>query len=461
MNFFKNFKFKLFLGAILFFVSADFVFASEILNDNFDSYGLGAINGTSTWSASPSFVVDNGTPYQGTNYLKVNLDSLATATTTAAQDGSLTFWAYLSYSATGTGAYPRMYLRDDDGSWLFNLYYFDDGKVKFSTGEGTTEVNTYATSTWYRNQIEFRSSDHKVRYNFNNGSWTTWQTPLGPWGGTENVIRFTIENFGTAGYYAGFDYFGETAISSTITITSPNSSTTQQTPLNLNISYNVGELPSQWVNIQIFFNQMATDTCPAYLSNDWVYNYQNNTSPIFSGVLNQGTGTTTATIYGSNIPNTGNNWCAVCQFQDTYNGVVSGDKCNSYKLNFATTSQATYFQLWLKSWPDYYASSNSQWATSTTLFNDIATPFQNFFDKIAPYAGQVLSFLNSNEAKTKGQEYGSAIPTIRGYLVPINNLFGNLPISQGIIFVIVFMIAVFAWKFLKSVLEIIKSIRPF
>ncbi|GAI02457.1 unnamed protein product, partial [marine sediment metagenome] len=107
------------------------------------------------------------------------------------------------------------------------------------------------------------------------------------------------------------------------------------------------------------------------------------------------------------------------------------------------------------SWTDYYTEHSERFATSTPIFNALATTFEPVINSI----GNIVLFFNNyfdpQNAGLKGEEFGNAIPVLRGYLEQIDDFFGDLPISALLLSYLIVVIVVIIYRLVKGILTII------
>jgi len=242
-----------------------------------------------------------------------------------------------------------------------------------------------------------------------------------------------------------------------ITISDPVSGSTKSSAFTMTADFKNATGYNQIMFI--FENWDASSTCPDYGTAEWTteyplyFNYQS--APYFSPTIS--TTTASTTIYVDELV-AGNYNCNKCYFIDG-GGAMSEPFCHDYTLtisqyNSATGTPSHYTQI--DEWAGFYSENSDKWATSTELFNSLAV----VIDPVMVWIGNLsLSFSSLFDASTtanKGQEYGEAIPVLRGYLVLIDGFFGGAPISGVFFFYILISLLVIVFKLITGLIHLIK-----
>lgn len=247
---------------------------------------------------------------------------------------------------------------------------------------------------------------------------------------------------------------------SSIDITFPTSGSTASTTFEMALNYDMEE--EDWEKIMIVFeNWDASSTCPEFNENyeQWKTEYdlgyfKHQTRPFFSDLLSATSGTSTINVFDIKELNYN---CVFCYFINETEATISPHKCPEYTLN---VSGIIYEEppIAFENWDTFYGKhSDEKYATSTALFTKISSVFDNVLKKVSPFFSTFKTIFDSNEAKAKGTEYGSKIPEARGYLKPINDFFGSLPISEILIFCLLILIIVAVYRQLKVILHLIRG----
>jgi hypothetical protein len=103
----------------------------------------------------------------------------------------------------------------------------------------------------------------------------------------------------------------------------------------------------------------------------------------------------------------------------------------------------------LTSWSDYY-DTYGDYETPSDWINDLATSVESFFGKVG---GLIFSFSENfdvAEAMEQGEKLGSAIPKARAYLEIFNSFFGDFPIGEIFLFVLILMLCVGVFRLFRN-----------
>src|SRR3989344_9298061 len=162
--------------------------ASTIFTDDFESYELGQLNGQGGWVVPSYYMyaprVQSSYVMEGEKGIRVHGHYMypygVEKTGTPTNDGMITI--YMERFLGGTSApWSIIELREGDTvavsvkSWLNFSYYDGDWSGYLNFGP------LFHYGTWFAIQIQWRSSDHKIRYNINGGLWTDWKKGMNEW----------------------------------------------------------------------------------------------------------------------------------------------------------------------------------------------------------------------------------------------------------------------------------------
>jgi hypothetical protein len=103
----------------------------------------------------------------------------------------------------------------------------------------------------------------------------------------------------------------------------------------------------------------------------------------------------------------------------------------------------------LTSWSDYYDEYGG-YETPSDWINNLATSVESFLGKVG---GLIFSFTENfdvAEAMAQGEKLGSAIPKARAYLGIFNSFFGDFPVGEIFLFVLVLMLAVGIFRLFRN-----------
>lgn len=331
------------------------------------------------------------------------------------------------------------------------------------TGATALILSDYASelpndNDWHKFQIEWKADKTSQScIDTTCEAWENWDTSVG----TEmKYIQTIAAGWGTTWFYIDDLVFG--TLSSSLTITSPASGSTASTTFPLEMTYN---LAGENVNkiMTIFESWNVSSTCPDYGSDVWTTEYNagwffSQSAPFFSPHLTatSTTATTSTSVYNLDEPYFYN--CVKCFFYniDTASSTFQ-NKCPTYTLNvagFIPPSQP----LPIGSWESYYAShTDAKFPTSTAIFDTITGSFSGIVQKLAAFINDFRAIFDSESAYTKGASLGSNVPLARGYLKPINDFFGSLPVSEIFIFLIIVLLVVNVYRIVKTILQLIRG----
>ncbi|MCX6718454.1 MAG: hypothetical protein NTY81_02525 [Candidatus Staskawiczbacteria bacterium] len=198
----KN-KIGIFIGVIIFSFFGFFIFcnsadAATIFTDNFNDYiNNGSLKGQGSWYASsPNVIVENYTVFEGTKAMKIYEpypgSFFAEKSGKTLNNGLITI--YMRRVVGGT-TNPQVEVQLKEGAVVVasmknNLSFF-----RYFNGDSASYVNFgpgFSSDSWYALQIQWRSSDHKVRYNINGGAWTSWVSGMANWTTGLNTVRMSV-----------------------------------------------------------------------------------------------------------------------------------------------------------------------------------------------------------------------------------------------------------------------------
>lgn len=106
--------------------------------------------------------------------------------------------------------------------------------------------------------------------------------------------------------------------------------------------------------------------------------------------------------------------------------------------------------------PDDYYSANSDYASSTLLFDNLSGAIKPIILTI----GENLTFFSSkfeqSKAKETGEEIASGVLIVRSYANNLNSFFNDLPISQALFFYMLLLVVVAVFRIIKNLINLIK-----
>jgi len=180
-----------------------------ILTDDFNSYTDGSLEDQSSWAidggVEDSIVVQGTTVKEGAKAIDNTSgnDENVKQTGSDVADGRITYYARVG-ATNQYGSGFRLYSGDTQ---CVTVIFWNDGNLiyKDSANSNVTLLAGYSANTWYCIEIEWRSSDHTVRYRVNEGTWTDWVAPRNSFTSL-NAVR--LDTYG-ANSHNMFDYIAE------------------------------------------------------------------------------------------------------------------------------------------------------------------------------------------------------------------------------------------------------------
>jgi hypothetical protein len=246
---------------------------------------------------------------------------------------------------------------------------------------------------------------------------------------------------------------------SNISITDPISGSTVESAFTLEFNYDL--LGEDWDKLLIIFESWAgTTSCPIYGTETWEIEYQagwfhRQSLPYFSDDLITESGSSTIDVYDLYEPYLYN--CVRCQFINEETGTFSDEKCGSYTVDisgYLSPGQPLPGDLW----QDYYSDhSDPKFATSTEIFTNIAGTFGGLVARLTSFFSDTKNLFNAQDAYAQGVSLGSKIPIARGYVKPINDFFGSMPISELFIFSFLILLIIGIYRLIKTVIMFIRG----
>lgn len=185
------------LITVLFFVNQNVARAATIFVDNFESYNIGRLDGQGSWIANSFSHVENSDVFEGSKAVEV--DDYYLYSPSIQKSGALvndgTIAIYMKRIIGGTSS-PEIDVKLQEGSNIIvstkNQLYFQylDGGSGLYNNFGPL----FSSNTWFALQIQWRSSDHKVRYNINGGLWTDWAPGVANWSAGLDTVNIRVTN---------------------------------------------------------------------------------------------------------------------------------------------------------------------------------------------------------------------------------------------------------------------------
>src|SRR3989344_3774884 len=173
--------------ALSFFGFTNVITAATIFTDNFNTYPLySTLNGQGGWVSDGNngqiidYIVYEGEQSARISELNGEFFSGVTKTGTLLNDGQITIYARSIGGGNFTGQ-PKIELKEGSTS-IIKIQVAGSLGYAYYNGDvgGFTSLGS-ASNPWIAFQIQWRSSDHKARYNIDGGPWTGWHSGLANW----------------------------------------------------------------------------------------------------------------------------------------------------------------------------------------------------------------------------------------------------------------------------------------
>lgn len=186
-----------------------------LLDENFDGYNDGDLNGQGGWSGDVLFDIQSTVKQAGTKAVKIVTPVDAVTKTiqksfTPFKDGIVAIYVRKENALSTYGfSYGRIYSGANRLCFFthrqeFILFYWYGGSFD-------TLILTPANATWYKIEFEFRSSDGYCRARIDGGTWTEWRQPENSYSVVDTVM---LAAKGTASY-ANTTYYDTISVTAT------------------------------------------------------------------------------------------------------------------------------------------------------------------------------------------------------------------------------------------------------
>lgn len=109
----------------------------------------------------------------------------------------------------------------------------------------------------------------------------------------------------------------------------------------------------------------------------------------------------------------------------------------------------------LTDWDDYYAEYGD-YATPSAWIDNLASGTGGFFQTIGSFLNVFREFFDVKDAYAKGAVFGGAFPIAFGYLDIINQFCGGFPIAELFLFTLGFMLAIGVFRIIRNIVQLIK-----
>jgi len=146
------------------------------VNENFDSYTNGALNGQGGWSGSINYTIQgsitqggSAKAVKGSSEGEIDKDFSSPQT-----DGNQIFY----FNASGTNGSDGTEIQDANNWDVIARIVFNGGNIRLGDWNTGTILGTYTVSNWYKVEAQWRISDGYVKARINDGTWSSWQAPV-------------------------------------------------------------------------------------------------------------------------------------------------------------------------------------------------------------------------------------------------------------------------------------------
>ena len=152
---------------------------AQALNDNFDSYNDGDLNGQGGWSGPANYDVQGVTTYGGTTKAVHTIASGGTTviekSVTKVVDGSQIAFHNPHTDFAGKGTFIQFY----EGADFISNVGFDAGNIYLywdDSGRQSDKIGEYDLYTWYKVEVEWNATANQVRARIDDGTWSDWKS---------------------------------------------------------------------------------------------------------------------------------------------------------------------------------------------------------------------------------------------------------------------------------------------
>jgi len=170
----------------------------SIFSDSFDSYSNGNLNGQGSWSGDTNFQIQETTKYSGAKGVSCDATGKTIAKSgTLTADGSA--FAYFRTNSE-SGAWFELWEGTNQITYARFNHASGRGKLQASLAGIYEDVPGSITNDEFNKvTVEWRSSDKKVRWSLNNGSFTDWKTTYANFSSGLDKIRLVTSDVSVGG----------------------------------------------------------------------------------------------------------------------------------------------------------------------------------------------------------------------------------------------------------------------
>ncbi|MCJ7786776.1 hypothetical protein MUP06_00975 [Patescibacteria group bacterium] len=427
------------IGLLLAF-SAFATYDDYILIDDFETYDLKDIEGQGGWHAEGGkFIVQNSTFYEGEQALQFDSSNAG-----AGYSASYIDW---HFSQTGSSTF---YIRTDDTAnavgitYLWTEYHdyctgilLKTGKIQYlATGAVWITLKETLPDTWYQVSIQWDKINHgtNMKFSVEGGTSTDW-----------TGVAQTFE------YLTGFDLYARIDNVSNKKIFWDYFDKEPFTPIvcgDYGDSWTCEQHGCCWYyNPRLFPNFCSTcptgecgadvNSCPNCLTEEdceeqsFCYWYEG----VEGSFCKFGLGVCAYTIVDLQF----------CITQEACEGVGG-----YWYGNFCWISEQTAPTL---DWSVYY-EEYGEYETPLSWITRVAEKAQDFFENLGGILAVFINRFDLQEARTQGENLGAVIPFARASLSIFDDFFGNFPIGDLFLVVIVFVLAVGVFRIVRGLISL-------
>lgn len=225
-------KYKLVITILLLTIgSAIFAISPIIVDFESPTYSTGNLPGQDSWTNALNgndFDVVNSGCYEGSQCVYVKSVSGATAVVRKLgsedlDEGNIIFYVYPI--SLGSSDNNDLYLENDSSSGLFAINWDSLDPGYFTCrGASNERISAVSASTWYKLEIEWRSSDGYGRCRVDDGAWTDWIDRISSNSGDVHQIALQSNPQNRGEYYLDYIYGSEEEEEATTTFENINNS---------------------------------------------------------------------------------------------------------------------------------------------------------------------------------------------------------------------------------------------
>jgi hypothetical protein len=390
-----------------------------------NSGNMGAVMERNLYSGARAYTVEGGNYFLNSGIFEVYI--------------SLPNWTGQTIYLTGLGNATIFDAKFEN----YRFYYFDSGWVDYGVDVSTSTVQ-HLTVSFYQQP----TCKYNVNLNDDNPATNIPEENCNDLG---RILFLPVDFPLDSGLYVD-DVGGVGAVPppSTINITSPVSGTATSSTFDLSGTYNLnGE---NWPAFFIALTSWST-SCPAEVGDDtWNSNLDYGYVGGAGRFDDLTAGENPFSIHFENVAQ-GHYNCIYCYFFNSTS--TSQNKCPDYRLDLIYLSPAP--EIPTQSF-DFYCNQHSSSCPATGTIVAIAYIFSPLFKLTTGWFMYFQNIFDLNQVDSLGSTMGATIPQIRSMLNSFNDILGGgFPLSQLLIFLIFFEIAIIIYKLVSKIVGLIRG----